>query len=220
MFHFREAQSHDRSFLLEAIVSAERLPVTGDVTMYEVLLGISRDDLRGFLSFALDHNSQGHQLALRSFQILCEAELPVACCAAWIESGGTQPSGILSALLMAEYFGRDYWLSRRQQFKTVSAASPRRTSGALQLETFFVLPSHRGRGLTGSLIRAIENSALEGAAAPPITAQITLLSENTTALSAYERAGFVETWRTQDISAEFTDLTGSLGYRQLARNLP
>jgi ribosomal protein S18 acetylase RimI-like enzyme len=213
------ATSDDDDFLVEAILAAEQLPRHDGATMYEILLGVSRESCDEFFRFALNQDSKGHQLSRSSFIVIWVGATPVACCAAWVEATGSQQSGMSTAFLMAEFLGRETFKHRMRALRTISQSAPKRSTGTIQLETFYVARTFRGRGLVSRLIGEALQRRAESSSFPPPSAEISLLSENRAALGAYLRSGFRQVSRPPSVSSGFAELTGSIGYLQLRKEL-
>jgi GNAT superfamily N-acetyltransferase len=215
---FRPALVSDVAFLTRAICAAERLPLAEPCTMYERMFGMTPVELDAFLTEALVSDGVGHQLTVRSFNVLEASGKPIACCAAWIESASGQPSGLKTSVLVSRFLGATRWRACASAIRAVGRNAPRRTALSLQLETFFVEPAHRGRGLTRQLIEESVVSVLRESS--PGAAEIVLLRENVHARAVYEHCGFSLAWQTDVRDAEFEALTGSTGYLLLRRALP
>ena len=204
------ALSSQLGFIIDAILAAERVPIGR--TMYESVFGISVDELRLFLSETLMQDSIGRPLSLGAFRVLTEGGEPIACCAAWVEPRDGMASGTWTAMALSRHIGMSRFRSRSGAVRTLAEVSPRRSPGILQLESFFVRPEYRGRGLTRRLI----DESLRADDTGNVRAEIGLLEENSSAMGAYSAAGFVECWRTRSSTDAFYSLTGSRGFVQLS----
>lgn len=205
-------------FLVEAIVSAERLPNDNVRTMYEVIYGISREELAEFLRVALRSDHVGSPLSLMAFRLIFENGLPIACCAGWMEASTGVPSGSLVAMLLSRFLGAKRLRTRSEEIRLLASVAPKRSPHTLQLESFYVTPDWRGRGYTRRLIEGYFAEYSERASRA-LSAEISLLLENTAARRAYTAAGFDEQWSTEICPPRFRELTGSNGFCQLRRTL-
>lgn len=205
------ASVHHRDFLVEAIMSAEQVP--SGLSMYEVIFGMTCDEVREFLREALSADMSGRPLSLSSFRLVTDGDRPVGCCASWVESIESMASGAWIAMLLSRHLGVSRFRSCGTAIRSLADAAPKRSPGALQLESFFVLPEYRGRGVARRLI----TGCLSLAPVAVAKAEISLLIENTPALAAYSGAGFVECWRSPIASGEFFSRTRSSGFLQLQK---
>ena len=208
----------DLDFLVSAVLAAEQVPSLEEVCTYERVFGLTRDECKQFLRETLSLETAGHQLARQSFHVIAYKGKPVACCSAWIEAADGQPSGLKVAMILSRFLGTSRWRAHASSVSVVASCSPKRTAGALQLETFFVEPQHRRNGMTGQLIEyaIVEHS---NASSAPEHAEITLFRENEQAARAYVRAGFELVWETTIDTASLESLTASKGFLQLRRSL-
>jgi len=210
----RRAVESDLPFVVTAIEAAESCGIEGRPTTYEKLFSLSRQELELLLRAVLVEDTLGHQLTLKSFFVLESEARPVATCAAWVEAEDGVASGFKTAALLSQAVGRDRWIAAKQGIRALSQATPPRTHGTLQMESFFVHPESRGKGLTARLIADIrawyrsQNVVLPGC-------EISLLAENTAALSAYRRAGFDVQCEIRANNPVFHELTGGSGFIQL-----
>ena len=138
----------------------------------------------------------------------------MATCAAWVEAQDGVASGFKVASAICFELGMEKWAAAKEKIKLVSASSPTRTPGFLQMETFYVVPSARGRGVTTVLIREVlAQFSKKGISFPG--AEISLLDGNSAALKAYQKAGFSQAWKTPAPSEALSELMGSRGFVQL-----
>jgi GNAT superfamily N-acetyltransferase len=217
-FVCRAATNADIPFIVEAILESERVvPVVG-ATMYSLVYQLNLDEARAFIRESLAQPLNGCQLALRAFRVVTEGDRTVGCAAAWTEAVGALPSGHLLAMLISRSIGAARWREQAAAVRALASAAPNRARGTLQLESFFVAESARGRGVAGLLI----DHALRAASASelaPTMAQISLLAENERARRAYAANGFVETWQSPQSDDAFFTLTRSIGFIQMTRVL-
>jgi GNAT superfamily N-acetyltransferase len=209
---FRKATSADLPFLIEAVKAAEMLDT--ERCTYEKLFLLSSAELDDMLTGALSIDGSGYQLALSSFSIFSQRGLPVACCSSWVEAEDGISSGFKIASVLCDLLGFEKWVEAKVAIKAFADATPQRTPGALQMETFYVKPNSRGQGLTARIIDKVLSQF--GAADSSIkVAEITMLEGNDKALSAYQKAGFSIRHRSQLSNEIFRTLTGSAGFLQL-----
>jgi ribosomal protein S18 acetylase RimI-like enzyme len=215
---FRRAAPSDVPFLIVAVKAAERVRTGEDLSSYEKLFGMSAVEFDTFLARTLPLEGSGHQLTFGTFYVVTRNEEPVGCCSAWVEAANGVASGFKVATALTHFLGSRRWNAGRAGIKAFSGCAPHRTPGALQMETFYVDPGSRGRGITAHLIEAVLSS-FRAASLAPEAAEISLLNGNREALRAYEKAGFQLHWKSNTDSPFFEQLTGCSGFLQLRRAL-
>jgi len=213
---FRNATPADLPFLITAVKAAERLG-TASCT-YEKIFLLSAAEVDALLEQALSIESGGYQLALSTFFVYARGGVPVACCSSWIEAADGVSSGFKLAAVLTDLLGFEKWLDAKDAIKAFAAATPQRTAGALQMETFYVEPSCRGRGLTERIINSVIGRFDRVVTSAKI-AEITMLEENANALRAYQKAGFHIHRKGIPGDALFQTLTGSAGFIQLQKTI-
>jgi hypothetical protein len=213
---FRKATASDLPFLIEAVNAAEQLGTSG--CTYEKLFQLSPAELDEFLRDALAIDSGGYQLALSSFSVLAQGSQTVACCSSWVEAEDGISSGFKIASVICDLLGFEKWLEAKVAIKAFADATPQRTPGALQMETFYVAASHRGQGLVTRMINKVLE-LIDGADSSVKLAEITMLDRNIVALNAYQKAGFCIRERGEPSSELFRALTGSTGFIQLYKSM-
>jgi len=215
----RQATIDDLSFLVTASRAAERLPNGDGDGIYERVYGLTNEEVDRFFSETLAQDTKDNQLTFKTFNVIVLGAQPVACCSAWVEAQSGQPSGLKVAMAVSRFLGAGRWRDRSASSTTLAKCAPRRTSGALQLETFYVVPDCRGKGLAGRLIEGVvERFSCAGRA--PSLAEISLLRENKAAAAAYTKAGFEPGLSPATTDEQFFALTGSRGFLQMRRVLP
>lgn len=207
------AHPHHLPFVINSVLAAEAVPL--GMSMYEAVFGISAEELRDFLAETLAYDARERPLSLGSFRMFAAGDEPVACCASWVEPRDGTASGAWVAMALSRFLGIDRFRSRGREIRLLSEVAPKRSPGALQLESFFVLPEYRGQRLSQRLI----TECLKNAPLGTEKAEISLLAENSAALAAYASAGFIENWRSEAKAEAFEELTGSRGFVQLSRTI-
>ena len=211
---FRKATPADLPFLIAAVKAAEKLG-TASCT-YEKLFLMSAAEVDALLNQALSIESGGYQLALSTFFVCTRDGVPVACCSSWIEAADGVPSGFKLAAVLCDLLGFEKWIDAKAELKALADATPPRTAGALQMETFYVEPSWRGQGLTARIIDSVVRH-FDRCGTPAKFAEITMLEGNAEALRAYQKAGFHIHRKGNPGNALFRTLTGSAGFIQLQK---
>jgi len=193
----RRAGSDDRDFLVDAIVGAER--GVAERISYCEIFGLDEPELRALLADILAEDLEGQELCTSGFLVAEIDGAPAAAACGWIEGESELPSTLIKANLLHHFLGAERveraepWLAR-----LASLSLPRET-GAAQLESIYVRPDQRGRGLS---MRVLDAQLRElRARAPELDkAQIILVRDNASARRAYEKLGFavVRERRTDD----------------------
>jgi GNAT superfamily N-acetyltransferase len=213
---FRKATPADLPFLITAVKAAEKLSVAG--CTYEKLFLLSVAEVDALLNQALSMESGGYQLALSTFFIHARGSVPVACCSSWIEAADGVSSGFKMAAVLSDLLGFEKWIDAKAAIKAFAEATPRRTAGTLQMETFYVDPSSRGQGLAARIIDSVIRS-FDSVVMSAKIAEITMLEGNAEALRAYQKAGFHIHRKGAPGNALFQTLTGSAGFIQLHKTI-
>lgn len=213
---FRKATLADLPFLIRAVKAAEKLG-TASCT-YEKLFLLSAAEVDSLLHQALSIESGGYQLALNTFFVYTRGGVPVACCSSWIEAADGVPSGFKIAAVLCDLLGFEKWIDAKAAIKAFADATPQRTVGALQMETFYVEPGYRGQGLTVRIIDSVLR-CFDSIAASAKIAEITMFEGNSDALGAYQKAGFHIHRKGDPGNALFRTLTGSAGFIQLHKTI-
>ncbi len=211
---FRKATAADLPFLVSAVKAAETLGTAG--CTYEKLFLLSTAEVDALLKQALSIESGGYQLALSTFFVCTRGGVPVACCSSWIEAADGISSGFKMAAVLSDLLGFEKWIDANAAIKAFADATPQRTAGALQMETFYVEPGSRGQGITARMIDSVIPRFDSVVTAEKI-AEITMLEENAEALRAYQKAGFHIHRKGNPGNALFRTLTGSAGFIQLQK---
>ena len=108
------------------------------------------------------------------------------------------------------------WIDARAAIKAFAEATPQRTAGSLQMETFYVDPIYRGQGLAARIVDRVIR-CFESVATSEKFAEITLFEGNAEALRAYQKARFHLHRKGDPGNALFRTLTGSAGFIQLQK---
>ena len=213
---FRKATPADLPFLIAAVKAAEKLGTASCI--YEKLFLLSAAEVDALLNQALSIEGCGYQLALSTFSVYTRGGVPVACCSSWIEAADGIPSGFKIAAVLSDLLGFEKWIDAGAAIKTFADAIPLRTTGALQMETFYVEPSCRGQGLTVRIIDSVIRR-FDSVVTSAKIAEITMFEGNAEALRAYQKAGFHIHRKGEPGNALFRTLTGSAGFIQLHKTI-
>lgn len=215
MTKIRGATFDDIDLLQQAIFATEQVPI--GISVYEAIYGLTDAELRDLSRASLEREGAiGHQLALSSFSVAEIDGCAVGCCASWLEASGSPASGTLLAMILSRFVGMARFRERAAEIRELAATAPRRTPGALQLETIYVDPAHRRKGLTTTLMSSAIQAHAKSDSAQVV--EISFLCENSAARAVYESQGFSQCWQSP-ISERFRQLTGSNGFLQYQRPL-
>lgn len=183
----RPATAADKAFVITAIIEAEKSG--SDVISYCGVFGINVSALRKLLEDILDEDIAGQELCLDSFLIAEVEGKPAAALAAWVEGAEGAASGLIKSNMLVYYIGADAMLAALPAIELVAKANIERAHGALQIESVYVTPEQRGKGLTRHLIEAQMKRWSEcGFAFEKV--QIILMDNNVAAKNTYEKMGF------------------------------
>lgn len=184
----RQATIADKAFVMTAITEAEKSG--GNTVSYCNLLGITEQEFSDMLSNMLDEEIEGQEMYISGFLIASVDGIAAAASCSWVEQSGNMASSTLKSNLLMYHTNRSVLLAAMPAIAALKEVNIDRTPGALQIESIYTSPHHRGKGLTGLLIN--EHIAQHKTTNPAVNkAQITLLGCNEAARSAYTKAGFV-----------------------------
>ena len=215
MFHldageyvFREAAPGDAPFIAEAVVAAESSG-TG-VFSYARIFGVEESAMKNFLTEIAREEAAGQDLTHNNYLVAEFRGKPVAACAGWIEAQNCAPSAFVKMQLFSHFLPREVVFGAKKNMEKVAEVNIERTPGALQLESFYVLPEYRGKNLPHKLIN--EHVKRHKLVFPELkTAQIILMRENGQALKSYMKAGFEIVKETRSDDPEIPKLLSGSG---------
>lgn len=185
--HIRRATANDHDLIIEAIIAAEKS--NSPILSYSAIFGISEEEVGSLLKEVLDEDVEGQEICASHFLVAEVDGEPAAACASWIEGKNDLSSGQTKASILFHLLGHERWSAAEQKLKAISETNPDRAKGAMQLESVYTRPAFRGKGLTALLIRE-HARLLKQEFAGLSKAQVILLKNNTSAISAYAKAGF------------------------------
>ncbi len=215
MFHldageyvFREALPEDAPFIAEAVVAAESSGT--NVFSYARIFGIEDATMKNFLVEIAREDAAGQDLTHNNYLIAEYRGKPAAACAGWVEAKNCSPSSLVKMQLLAHFLPPEIVAGAKKRLEKVAEVHIERTPGALQLESFYVLPEFRGKNLPHKLIN--EHVKRFKLIFPELnTAQIILMRENTQALKSYLKAGFEIVKETRSDDPEIPRLLSGTG---------
>lgn len=190
----RRAKESDYAFLAEAILKAD-IGTTGTNSSYAALFGISYDEARDALLAMMPEEVEGCEFSPFHFLVAEHGGEPVACVSAWIEGLDGVSSWMARSALMQHYYPKGALDFVQTKKHITDKMMVHRTEGAMQIESVFVSPGHRGHGLAAKLIKAhIAKFLMQQY--PVSKAELMTYTENKTAIHTYEKAGFTVTAQT------------------------
>lgn len=211
MYQIRKALPTDLSFLIVCVLQAESL--TGKST-YETLLNYNASQTIQLLKGIFLEEIEDQELCVQSFAVVTYGGEAVAGCAAWIECLNGTPSNTLKATAL--HFLTQQNFQNNPYFQALSEVNIPRTPMTIQLESFFTHPEFRGKNLAQLLIEF----HLSNLQSPEIQfAEIQAVNENTSAIKAYQKAGFSAQKTTSSTNPLVHQLLGGTGKTLLQKTL-
>jgi ribosomal protein S18 acetylase RimI-like enzyme len=207
-FVFREATVHDAPFVAEAVVAAESSGT--EVFSYARIFGLTLETMKAFLRQIAAEEAAGQDLTHNNYLIAEFRGKPVAACAGWVEAKNCAPSAMIKMQLLTHHLPPEVVAGAKSRLQKAATIHIERTPGALQLESFYVLPEFRGKNLPHKLIN--EHVKRHKLIFPDLKlAQIVLMRENTQALKSYLKAGFEIAAETRSDDPEISQLLPGTG---------
>jgi len=185
--NFRKARPDDFDFLFKAIIEADKSFT--EVSSYSRLCGLNQDELYNIFKNIFDEELENCEFGYQSFFLLCEDDIPVATAASWIEGADGMPSWQIKSSALFCHLPKSNFLELKNNTENFSSIIVPRTENALQLESIYIEPAYRGKGLFLELLNFHVNFAKSQGLEFEMVELITYNS-NTFAESAYKKAGF------------------------------
>lgn len=187
VLHIRPATEADVPFLVWVVKTAEASGT--DVISYQRLFDLTDTELDDLLTNALAEEVDGCDLSYQNYVVAEWMGERVGACAAWIEADDYAPSHLIKGQMLAWVLGNDRLQAAREKIDLINEVNVLRDPGTLQLESFAVVPEHRGKGITRAMIQHHIDQYKNKR--PELQyAQIAMMSSNLQGLRAYEKAGF------------------------------
>lgn len=189
----RGAQA-DRAFLVQSIVEAEKSST--DKLSYASIFGLSPEQVESVLDSILQEDFEGQELCVSGFLIARVGGTPAGAVCSWVEGASGMASSIIKGNLLQHYLPPGSIDFAQRHASLLDRLTLERERGALQLESVYVEPDFRGRGVAAKLISGHLDATRQQA--PGLhKAQIMLIEDNRAALRVYERLGFHKVARRQ-----------------------
>lgn len=185
----RAATEADKDFIITTIIEAEKSGT--DVISYCGIFGITEEQLREVLGNILEENIPGQELCIDSFLIAEEDGEYAGGLGGWIEGFDGMSSSMIKSNLLKFYIDRQVMMNAIPLMKLVGDITIEREPGVLQIESGYVVPKYRGRGVFSILTDAhIERWKERGFTFDRL--HIMMMGNGSVAKHAYEKIGFVE----------------------------
>ncbi len=188
---YRRATRDDLEFITTTIVEADKSGTPA--TLYERVFDLTPDELRQTLGDILKEEISGCELCCESFWLAVDEGSPVGGLATWVEGRSGLSSNAIRASLLSSVLGATRWNLAESRLRALAPIDIRRSSGAFQIESVYVIPAYRGRGVVGDLLAHTLAHVDPGVE----RAQVLVASGNTPSQRAFSKAGFQVLKRTE-----------------------
>jgi GNAT superfamily N-acetyltransferase len=183
----RQADNQDISFLAKAVIEADKSGT--NKSSYASIFCMDERALFQSIETLFSFDLEDCEFSVASFCI-CEFDgMPVGACAAWIENLNDLPSWQIKSSAMRYVVSKEALINLGNIQSLVSAFMPTRTSGSLQIESVYVEPEYRGKGILGKILSFQEARWKNKEHHVNLVEVMTYLS-NETAIRSYEKYGF------------------------------
>jgi|YNPMSStandDraft_2_1061718.scaffolds.fasta_scaffold00184_30 GNAT superfamily N-acetyltransferase len=211
MYLIRKAKPQDIPFLMDCILAAEGF--AGKST-YEIIFDLDRNEIKQILTNIFNEGIENQEICVNSFAVVEYKNQLVAGCAAWIEGKDGIGSGTLKATAFSFYVSEK--LVNNPKIEALAKVNIPRTMGAIQLEGFYTIPDFRGKKISNLLIDFhignLRNADVH-------KAEIITVTENTSAIRAYQNAGFKIIENSFSDDPLVKEILGGSGKTLLARKI-
>ncbi|MBK6640429.1 MAG: hypothetical protein KBH11_01070 [Bacteroidia bacterium] len=213
---FRQATEKDIDILLSTIIEADKSG--SGLFSFDTCFGISEDRFREILKEILLEDIGGQEWNISDFILVTVNEIPAGAFCSWIEGSGNQSSSMIRGTLMQHFFPQEALQQAKKYKHLLDELSIEKVPGHLILESGYITPEFRSRGLLGKLI--VEILRIRKAQHPDLKiCSINVLKSNSQALRIYEKIGFItEVERTCE-NPEILKLIASKSRVQMRRSL-
>lgn len=186
---YRKASIDDIPFLVETIVEAEKSGT--DKYGMAKLFGLNEDQMKKYLSAALEEEIDGCELSVSSFIVADYEGSPVAAFAGWIEGENEdgQPSSTLKSNLISFIFPTECIQRAADKSDILSAFQIEKPFGTYQLEYAYTHPDFRGRNLMKNIIK-LHIARYVDLFSKYTKMQVEVADNNINAIRTYESCGF------------------------------
>lgn len=202
LYSIRQAGLADLHFVAQGILEAER-GASGPIP-WCALFNIPEKAFSEIVLEILQEDIAGQEWCLSQFWLLEASATPSAGLSAWIENESGQSSALLMSTLVYHFISDTQRTEAQERLVRLRQLQLNRSPGYLQLESIFVQPDCRGKGLAGQLIESVLQHFKSLYPDLP-GAEIQLSGENHAALKSYVKAGFIQVSKAE-YSGNFQDI--------------
>ena len=182
----------DLPFIVDAIIYSERSGQS--YCFYERAFRLAESELRGLLEDILNENIPSSELCIENFRVLRIDGEPTAALSCWIEGPGSQSSGFVKAMMFRHFLPVEKWQRAQPAIERIDEIAIPRTTGVPQIESVYVDPASRGKGI---LRKLIDFACDEYMAIGHRSIEMISVIENLASAKAFLKCGFSEKARTQ-----------------------
>jgi len=182
---FRNATNSDVPFLINAIFEAEKSGST--LLSYSTLFDLSKTELQQLFTEMLEEDVANQEINVSGFGLVEIEKKVVAATNCWIEPSNGKSSAQQKASLLMGIMGTTRVSEAFAQHKFLQDLTLTRSPGAVQFESVFILPEHRGKGLLGFLFKTLSEVHNPSKKLPE---EIHVVQSNQLAYNAYRKLGF------------------------------
>ena len=183
----RRATNSDLNFLISVIIEADKSGT--NKSAYCSLLGLNETELTDLFTRIFKHPLFGCEFSISTFCVALHNDQLIGACASWIEALDDIPSWQLRMLGIREEASPESYNRMLSKKDIVSSLMPERNPLSLQIESVFISPEYRGKGLFKKMIDFHLNEALKESPAVQ-SMEIIVYDNNMAAINSYKKAGF------------------------------
>lgn len=211
----RPATAADIGFLAEAICEAEK---GGTACLsYCRIFGLSEAEFIPVLQAMLAEDIDGQELCIAGFLVAEVGGALAGACCAWVEGAAGVSSAILKGCVLADGIDAARMRAAQRHFKLLEQLYLARDEGAIQIESVYVRPTARGRGIAAQLIQA--QVARLAPARQRDLVQVILAASNAGAAAVYRGCGFAPQRQSASEDRQLLALVPSLEKLLMQRHL-
>jgi ribosomal protein S18 acetylase RimI-like enzyme len=182
-----KATLEDKNFLVKAILEADKSFT--NTSSYSQLLEMSENELVSVFHELFEEELEGCEFGHESFAIARIDGENAGTCASWIEGASGLPSWQLRTTALFCSVPSKNMNRLKQNTETFSSINLPRTPGSLQIESVYIEPQFRGKGVFLELLNFHINFTLKQGFDFNIVELLTYNS-NVIAEAAYRKVGF------------------------------
>jgi ribosomal protein S18 acetylase RimI-like enzyme len=193
-FIIRKANVTDIPFLITSIIEADKSGT--EKSSYCSLLNITESEFNDLLKNIFELELEGFEFCTSSFCILEYKNELVGASASWLEYENGIPSWQSRMLSIREIAKPESFLHLLEMNKTAANLIPERSNYSLQIESVYIVPEFRGKGLFNLMLDFhLEKSQSQFQNLHSI--ELVVYDNNIAAIKAYSKLGFEVTKKTK-----------------------